>query len=106
MIKNLETAKTSGLFRFNTLIFIRLSRNCLYYYLKSKGIKFVSVLQLGQNHLLEDKQFSRFHSFQDTLNPMRHGRRMLHTLSPPISLTSLQKVLPHEKSEQKRSLSI
>ena len=60
MIKNLETAKTSGLFRFNTLIFIRLSRNCLYYYLKSKGIKFVSVLQLGQNHLLEDKQFSRY----------------------------------------------
>lgn len=41
-------------------MFIRLSRNCLYYYLKSKGIKFVSVLQLGQNHLLEDKQFSRY----------------------------------------------
>ena len=56
--------------------------------------------------MLEDKQFSRFHSFQDTLNPIRHGRRMLQTLSPPISLTSLQKVLLHEKSEQKRSLSI
>ena len=69
----------------------------MYYCKKIKGIQFVSMIHLGQNYLLEDK-----HSFQDTLNPICHGRQMLHTLSTPISLTFSQKLLLHEQSEQNR----
>ena len=85
LIKNLAIAKLYGLHRFNSLIFIRPSPNNLYYYLKSKSVKFVSMLQLGQNYLLKDKLK---YSFQYTLNPICHGRRILHTLSLIIPPTS------------------
>ena len=43
------------------------------------------MLQLGQNYLLKDKLKYSFHY---TLNAICHGRRILHTLSLLIPLTS------------------
>ena len=56
-----------SLFKTNILKLIRPSPNSAYICHNSKGLKFITRLRLGLNHLREHK-FK--HSFQDTVNPL------------------------------------
>ena len=56
-----------SLFNTNILKFIRPSPNSVYNCHNPKGLKFITRLRLGSNHLRKHK-FK--HSFQDTINPL------------------------------------
>ena len=64
---SLGKAESLSLFNTNILKFIRPSPNSVYNCHNPKGLKFITRLRLGLNHLREHK-FK--HSFQDTINPL------------------------------------